>query len=53
MGVSPELARGAVRVSLGPQTTEAEVDGFLSALAATLNELNLLPRQQAFDALAA
>ena len=29
MGVPAELARGAIRVSLGPSTTEAEVDGFL------------------------
>src|SRR5207244_895700 len=29
MGVGPELARGAIRVSLGPTTTEAEVDRFL------------------------
>ena len=53
MGVSPELARGAVRVSLGPQSSDADIDGFLAALAATLNELNMLPRQQAFAALAA
>jgi cysteine desulfurase len=31
MGVDPRLARGAVRVSLGPQTTEMEVDCFLHA----------------------
>lgn len=31
MGVSRELARGAVRVSLGPTTTEFEVDRFLDA----------------------
>ena len=29
MGVAPELARGAIRVSLGPTTTEAEIDRFL------------------------
>jgi cysteine desulfurase len=29
MGVSPELARGAVRVSLGWSTTAADVDRFL------------------------
>ncbi len=29
MGVSPELARGALRVSLGRTTTEAEVEQFL------------------------
>lgn len=31
MGVAPELARGAVRVSLGPTTTEAEINGLLDA----------------------
>ena len=29
MGVEPALARGAVRVSLGWSTTEAEVERFL------------------------
>lgn len=32
MGIAPELARGAVRVSLGAPTTAAEVDGFIGAL---------------------
>jgi cysteine desulfurase len=31
MGVPAALARGAVRVSLGPTTTEFEVDRFISA----------------------
>jgi len=31
MGVSPDLARGAVRVSLGPTTTESEINRFLEA----------------------
>jgi cysteine sulfinate desulfinase/cysteine desulfurase-like protein len=29
MGVPAELARGAVRVSIGAATTEAEIDRFL------------------------
>ena len=29
MGVEPQLARGAVRVSIGPTTTEAEIERFL------------------------
>ena len=29
MGVAPDLARGAVRASLGWSTTEGDVDGFL------------------------
>ena len=31
MGVPPQLARAAVRVSLGPTTTESDVDGFIQA----------------------
>jgi cysteine desulfurase len=31
MGVAAPLAQGAIRVSLGPTTTESEVDGFLDA----------------------
>jgi cysteine desulfurase len=31
MGVSPQLVRGAVRVSLGPTTTESDVETFLNA----------------------
>lgn len=30
MGVAPALARGAIRVSVGPTTTEAEIDRFIS-----------------------
>jgi len=30
MGVPSELARGAIRVSLGPATTETEIDRFLN-----------------------
>ena len=33
MGIAPELARGAIRVSLGYATTEHEVEAFLSAWA--------------------
>jgi cysteine desulfurase len=36
MGVSPTLAQGAVRVSLGPENTTTEIDGFLEALRAEL-----------------
>lgn len=31
MGVPPNLARGAIRVSLGPTTTESEIDRFITA----------------------
>ncbi len=39
MGVAPELARGAVRVSLGPESTAGMVEGFLAALAETVRQL--------------
>jgi cysteine desulfurase len=42
MGVAPDLARGAVRISLGMQNSDPEVDGFLSALAATVARLRRL-----------
>lgn len=42
MGVSPELARAAVRASLGATSTAEQVDGFLSALHATLARLRRL-----------
>ncbi len=32
MGVKPELAQGAVRVSLGPENTVQQIEGFLQAL---------------------
>jgi cysteine desulfurase len=39
MGVAPELARGAVRVSLGVRNTQQEVRGFLAALTTALDGL--------------
>jgi len=39
MGVAPDLARGAVRVSLGCGNTAEQVAGFLSALQATVARL--------------
>ena len=39
MGVAPELARCALRVSLGGKTRPEEVEAFLAALKATLAEL--------------
>lgn len=42
MGVEPGLARGAVRASLGAETTPAEIAGFLRALAATATNLQSL-----------
>jgi len=33
-GVAPEIAGGALRISFGPQTTEADVDAFLAAFTA-------------------
>lgn len=39
MGVAPELARGAVRVSLGTANSAAQVDEFLGVLKGTLERL--------------
>lgn len=39
MGVAPEVARGAVRLSLGAGNGEGQVDELLAALAATLENL--------------
>lgn len=39
MGVAPEVARGAVRVSLGARSTEAEIQQFISALQDTVGRL--------------
>ncbi|HSD60311.1 MAG TPA: cysteine desulfurase family protein [Burkholderiales bacterium] len=42
MGVPEELGRGAVRLSLGRDSTAAQVDGFLQALAGALERLRSL-----------
>jgi cysteine desulfurase len=42
MGVAPELARGAVRVSFGVHNTAEQVEDFLQALSAVLNRLRRL-----------
>ncbi len=42
MGVAPELARGAVRVSFGVHNTTAQVEDFLQAVSAVLNRLRRL-----------
>ena len=39
MGVAPDLARGAVRVSLGAGNGEADIDDFINALQATIGRL--------------
>ncbi len=39
MGVVPEIARGAVRVSLGAGNSETDVDEFINALRATVGRL--------------
>ncbi|MBS1139738.1 MAG: Aminotransferase, class [Proteobacteria bacterium] len=39
MGVAPEIARGAIRVSLGAGNTEAEIEQFINALWATVGRL--------------
>ena len=39
MGIAPELARGAVRVSLGHDNTESQVDAFLQTLEGELTRM--------------
>jgi cysteine desulfurase len=39
MGVAPEIARGAVRVSLGTGNTETEINQFINALQLTVGRL--------------
>ncbi len=39
MGVAPEIARGAVRVSLGAGNSETDIDEFINALRATVGRL--------------
>ncbi|MBS1142711.1 MAG: cysteine desulfurase [Proteobacteria bacterium] len=39
MGVAPEIARGAVRVSLGDGNTDAEIEQFINALQVTVGRL--------------
>lgn len=39
MGVAPEIARGAVRVSLGASNTEVDIEQFINALQATVGRL--------------
>lgn len=42
MGVAPETARGAVRVSLGHSTSAADIAGFLQAMSTTISQLQAL-----------
>jgi cysteine desulfurase len=42
MGIAPELARGAIRVSFGAQNTAGEVEDFLQVLGATVSRLRRL-----------
>ncbi|WP_153132789.1 cysteine desulfurase family protein [Dechloromonas hortensis] len=39
MGVAPEIARGAIRISLGAGNTETEIEQFINALQATVGRL--------------
>jgi cysteine desulfurase len=40
MGVAPELAQGALRLSLGPDNTAQEIQGFLQALRGELSRMH-------------
>lgn len=42
MGVAPEIARGAVRVSIGAATTQQMLDDFIAVLGETLQQLRNL-----------
>ena len=42
MGVAPEIARGAVRVSLGADTTQQQIEDFLNTLRTTAVSLHEL-----------
>jgi len=44
MGLSPETARSAIRISLGPATTASQIDGFLAMLAETIPPLLAISR---------
>jgi len=46
MGVAPDLARGAIRASLGPATTEDEIEIFLQAWAKLAKSLYKSSKQQ-------
>jgi cysteine desulfurase len=45
MGVAPERARSAIRVSLGPDNSAADIDAFLAALATQLAALRPAARR--------
>ena len=43
MGLSPELAVGSVRISMGRETTETDIDDVLEALPGVLEQLGTFP----------
>jgi len=45
MGISPELARGSIRISLGRENTEEEVDYTVSVLETTIDQLRRISSQ--------
>jgi cysteine desulfurase len=40
MGVAPERARGSLRLSMGPETTEDEVDRLIAELSSIVYRLH-------------
>lgn len=47
MGIAPDLARGAVRVTFGAESSESHVAGFLSALGSVMTRLSGMAAVQA------
>jgi len=45
MGVSPELAQGSIRISLGRENTDEEVDYTISVLQNTIRQLRGISSQ--------
>ena len=50
MGTAPELARGAIRLSLGWASTEADVDRFAQAFASVMTRMRAARRSVAAEA---
>jgi cysteine desulfurase len=47
--VAPEIARGTLRLTVGPENTDADVDYVLSVLASTVENLRAKPHQESLQ----